>query len=90
MHCVYVLRSLKNGKRYVGLTGLEIENRLRQHRSGSTAWTRQNGPFELIHSEKFSNKKSAQRRERFLKSGHGREFLNQLFPGSSVGRAGDC
>ena len=80
MYRVYVLRSLKNGKRYVGLTGEMIEERLRQHRSGSTQWTKQNGPFELVRTEEFEERRVAQRRERFLKSGHGREVLDRLIP----------
>ena len=80
MYRVYVLRSLRNGKRYVGFTKETVEERLRQHRSGSTQWTKQNGPFELVHTEEVDDKQTAQRRERFLKSGHGREILNRLIP----------
>ena len=80
MFNVYILQSLKNGKRYVGLTGEEVRERLRQHRSGSTQWTKQNGPFELMRVEQFPDKQSARRRERFLKSGHGREFLDKVIP----------
>ena len=80
MFNVYVLKSLKNGRRYIGLTGQGLEERLKQHQSGSTQWTRQNGPFQLIYTEQFLDKRSAQNRERFLKSGHGREFLNRIIP----------
>ena len=80
MYRVYVLKSLKNGKRYVGLTSKSVEERLRQHRSGSTQWTRQNGPFQLVHAESFPDQTAARRREKFLKSGHGREFLNSAIP----------
>jgi putative endonuclease len=77
MFYVYVLRSLKNGKQYVGLTSKNPEERLRQHHSGSSQWSRQNGPLELIHKEEFEEKKAAQRREKFLKSGHGRSYLKR-------------
>ena len=80
MYRIYVLRSLKNGKRYVGLTGQLVEVRLHQHRSGTTQWTRQNGPFELVRTEEFADRIAAQRREGFLKSGSGREFLNRIIP----------
>ncbi len=79
-YTVYVLRSMKNGRRYVGMTSHAVEERLRQHHSRSTQWTRQNGPFELVHHEQFPERVSAQRRERFLKSGHGRAFLNSIIP----------
>jgi len=78
MFSVYVLRSLKNGKHYVGFTSKDPEERLRQHRSGSSQWSRQNGPLELVHKEMFDDKESAQRREKFLKSGHGRSYLKKL------------
>ena len=78
MFYVYVLRSLKNGKQYVGLTSKGPEERLRQHQSGSSQWSRQNGPLELIHKEAFEDKKLAQWREKFLKSGHGRSYLKRI------------
>ena len=76
MFTVYVLRSLKNGKRYVGFTSKELFQRLKWHDWGLTAWTRQNGPFEAIHSETFRQKDKAQRRERFFKTGNGRKTLD--------------
>ena len=80
MYYVYVLRSLKNGKRYVGSTSKSVAIRLGQHRSGSTQWTRQNGPFEIVHVEEFSDKISARQRERSLKTGNGRAFLDKIIP----------
>ena len=74
---VYVLRSLKNRKRYVGSTRLKPEDRLQQHHYGSNSWTKQNGPFELIYSEKVLTFSEARKRETFLKSGIGRKFLDE-------------
>jgi len=79
MH-VYVLRSKRNKKRYIGYTAKAPEERLHDHNTGSSAWTRQNGPFELIYSESFSDKKSALKREKFLKTGAGRKFLGRITP----------
>ena len=81
MYTVYVLRSLKHQKRYVGLTGKSADERLHEHLSGTNQWTRQNGPFVLIHTEPFVDKSSAQKRERFLKSGQGRQWLDRYVPG---------
>ena len=78
MFQVYVLKSVKNNKRYVGITGVSVEERLRQHRSGSSKWTKENGPFKVVLTETFPDKLSASKRERFLKSGHGRGYLNKL------------
>ena len=73
---VYVLRSLKNKKRYVGSTRLKPEERFQQHHHGSNKWTKQNGPFELIYSEEFMTFSEARKRENFFKSGVGRNHLD--------------
>ncbi len=70
---VYVLRSEKNNKRYIGYTGKDVGDRLHEHLTGTNQWTRQNGPFKLIYTEEYSDKNSAIKRERFLKSGQGRK-----------------
>lgn len=77
MFTVYVLRSLKNKKRYVGYTSKESLERLHDHNTGSNKWTRANGPFVLIHSEEYADRKSAMQREKFLKSGQGRKWLDE-------------
>ncbi len=63
MYYVYVLKSKKNNKRYVGFTAKEPEERLREHNAGSSTWTRKNKPFELMYSELFADKKSTLARE---------------------------
>jgi putative endonuclease len=75
---VYVLRSLKNGKRYVGYSSKPPSAKLEEHNGGATRWTRQNRPFMLLHHEIFDDAKTARRREIFLKSGKGRQWLDQV------------
>lgn len=48
MYNVYVLKSLQNGKRYVGFTGNDVMERLREHNNGTNKWTRANGPFKIV------------------------------------------
>ena len=79
---VYVLRSLKNGRLYTGSTN-DIERRLAEHSRGKTRYTRYAGPFELVYTEDQPDGPAARRRERFLKSGQGREEVKGL-----VGTAG--
>jgi putative endonuclease len=79
MYTVYVLRSLKNTKRYVGYTSKSAEKRLYEHNHGSNSFTKINGPFILIHVELFSDKTEAIKREKFLKSGQGRKWLDELY-----------
>ena len=65
---VYILRSGRNGKLYVGQTG-DLERRLTEHDEGRGGkFTRLNGPWELMYKEAHENRTSAVRRERFLKS----------------------
>ena len=86
MFKVYVLKSLRNSKKYVGFTSKKASVRLKEHNRGTNSWTRQNRPFELIYSEDCNSEKEARGREKFLKSGQGRKYLNRLFcPGSSIG-----
>jgi len=80
MFFVYVLRSLKNNKRYIGYTSKNIFVRLKEHNQGYNKWTRQNGPFKIIYFEKFNLKVEAIKRERFLKSGQGRKLLDKILP----------
>lgn len=78
MSYVYVLKSLRNGKRYIGSTDLLPEERLKEHNYGANKFTKRNGPFELIYQEKCDNKTEARKRENFLKSGVGRKYLDEI------------
>ncbi|MFH1551500.1 MAG: GIY-YIG nuclease family protein [bacterium] len=80
MFHVYVLKSLKNNKMYVGCTSKKPEIRLVEHNSGSNKWTRANNPFVLIYKESYGDKTIALKRESFLKSGQGRKFLDLIIP----------
>ena len=74
MYYVYVLRSLINRRLYTGSTQ-DIERRLKEHNSGKTKYTSSTKPFELVYKETYNTRLEAVRREKFLKSGKGREFL---------------
>lgn len=81
---VYVLRSLTKGWRYVGITA-NLRQRLRAHAERSTKGGQQLGAFELIWEEEHPDYASARLREKFLKSGQGRAWLDAKFgrtPGS--------
>jgi putative endonuclease len=54
--------------------------RLHEHLNGSNQWTRQNGPFEVIYEEQYTSKTEALQREKFLKSGQGRQWLDKTIP----------
>ena len=77
MFYVYVLKSLRNAKRYVGYSAKLPEQRLVEHNTGTNKWTRNNGPFEFVYSEPYEIKTEAIQRERFLKCGQGRKWLDE-------------
>ena len=81
MYVVYVLKSLKDGHHYIGYTG-NLLRRLKEHNDGKTASTRYRRPFELIYTEEFSEKEEAEKREKFFKSGIGREELKKILDGA--------
>ncbi|MBM4169509.1 MAG: GIY-YIG nuclease family protein [Ignavibacteria bacterium] len=80
MACVYVLWSSSLQKRYVGRSSGAAEARLRQHNQGHNRFTRGGIPWILVYSEEDLDHKSANTRERFLKSGQGRKWLDQQLP----------
>jgi hypothetical protein len=46
------------------------------------------GQFKLLHTEEFPDHLSARKREKFLKSGQGREFLSSLYPATEPASGG--
>jgi len=75
MYYVYVLRSLKNDRKYVGLTK-DLKQRFAEHNSGiGGAYSKKNRPFKLIYYEAYLEKKDAAHAEKFYKTGYGREIL---------------
>jgi len=80
---------LKDKKLYTGFT-TDLKKRLKEHAKGLSKATKSHRPFLLIHYEYFINKKDAEVREKFLKSGFGRkqlklalkETLNQITKGN--------
>lgn len=70
----YVLKSDKDGRLYKGHTE-NLETRLLQHNSGKTPSTKLYLPWVLVYFEEFSTREEAILREKYFKSGIGREFL---------------
>jgi putative endonuclease len=76
MVTVYVLKG-ETGKRYIGITS-NLFRRLREHQSRRTKGGQLLGEFVVVHKEEFADHGSARKRERFLKSGQGRKWLDEL------------
>ena len=77
MLTVYVLRSLKHGKRYVGSTG-QLEARLEAHNRGKVRATKAGRPWVLVYQEQHATNGEARQREASLKTGKGRAELDRL------------
>ena len=78
MFHVYVLRSNNNGRRYIG-SCQNVAGRVRQHNNGVSKATRPGIPWSLIHTETFSTRAEAVRKEQYFKTGRGRDELNRLY-----------
>jgi putative endonuclease len=77
MFYVYVLYSEKAKRRYVGMSG-DPEKRLVQHNGGYTKSTKAYRPWTKVYTESFETVLEAVKREKYLKSGVGREFLDKI------------
>ena len=78
MFTVYVLHSIKFNKIYIGFTS-NLEARFISHNElGTKGWTKPYRPWEILHTEIFDEKSAAMKREKYLKSARGREFVWSL------------
>ena len=74
MHYVYVLRSTSEGGLSIGYSA-NLRKRFQQHAQGDSFATSYRGPWKLIYYEAYTEQPDALGRERYLKSGGGRRFL---------------
>jgi putative endonuclease len=74
MHYVYLLRSISDDGFYIGYS-TNLRKRFEQHAKGDAFATSYRGPWRLIYYEAYPEEADALGRERCLKSGAGRRFL---------------
>ena len=74
-YTVYVLHSVE-GYTYVGMTN-DLERRLREHKSGQSRYTRQDRGWEVIYREEVPTCEEARKREQYLKSHAGKEWMER-------------
>ncbi len=70
----YILRSQVDGRLYKGHAS-NVEKRLKEHNSGKTKSTKGYIPWEIVYYEEFETKGEAIEREKFFKTGFGREYI---------------
>ena len=77
MYFVYAIYSLNKNYIYVGISD-NPARRIEQHNNGYNKTTRPYLPFKILILEKFNLRKEAREREKYLKSGSGKEYLKTL------------
>ncbi|WPO76871.1 GIY-YIG nuclease family protein [Flavobacterium sp. KACC 22761] len=77
---VYILYSEKFNKNYTGYTSNLIERFKSHNLLGTKGYTLKFRPWKVIHVEFFNSKSEAIKREKYLKTGIGREFIKNLIP----------
>jgi putative endonuclease len=77
MFYVYVLKSGKTGRRYIGSCEY-LDDRLRRHNAGESKATKHGIPWILLHAESFATRSAAITKERYYKSGRGRDELARI------------
>ena len=71
---IYAIYSLSRNYIYVGLTD-DMERRFAEHQSGKNKTTKPYRPYDILLVEEYSSRVEARKREVYLKSGTGKEFL---------------
>ena len=56
----------------------DLERRIDQHNKKYNRTTRPYAPFKSILTEKFNSRAEARKREKYLKSGCGKEYLKKI------------
>ncbi len=74
MFYTYALKSLSRNYIYVGLTN-DLERRINEHQTGRNKTTKPYRPFQLIYTETHTTRQEAREREKYLKSGIGKQSL---------------
>jgi putative endonuclease len=78
MYTVYVLENQNDQSWYIGQTD-DLKRRIKQHNSGNGGRTTKikHGQWKLIYAEAYLDRRDVLGREKFLKGGSGRKYLNK-------------
>ena len=77
MYYVYILQSLKDSAFYTGLAK-DVGRRLREHNTGHVKPTKGRRPLAIVYTEEHATLALARAREKFFKTGAGRELREKL------------
>ena len=76
MYYTYVLQSMKDMNFYTGFTK-DLKLRFEQHSKGLVESTKDRRPLKVIYYEACLGDKDATKREKYLKTYHGKMFLRR-------------
>ncbi len=77
MYYTYAIKSKEKNYIYVGLTN-DPNRRIAEHNCKKEKTTRFYAPFQTILIEPYETRVEAKKREKYLKSGIGKEFLKSF------------
>ena len=76
MFYVYILKSQKDGSRYIGATA-DLRRRMQEHNSGSSRYCSSKRPYKIVWCCIFANREKAYGFELYLKSSSGYAFTKK-------------
>ena len=76
MYYTYILQSMKDKGFYIGFTK-NLKLRFEQHHKRLVESTKERRPLKLIYYEACMNENDALKREKYLKTYHGKMFLKK-------------
>jgi putative endonuclease len=78
MWAVYILYSEKHDKHYTGRSQDPLDRFLSHNEKATKGFTKRYRPWKIIHIEEYETVQEASAREKWLKSGVGRDFIKTL------------
>ena len=82
---VYIIRS-EEGFRYIGYTP-DLKRRMSEHNSHKSHSTKHGHNWQIIYTEEYLTRSEAMKREKWFKSGIGREWIMKNTAGWSPPKA---
>ena len=79
VYFIYVIQSKVDNRLYVGMSK-NVDKRIETHNNGQVFSTKGYKPWRLVYTEEIGNRIEARKREKYLKSGCGKEFLKFIIP----------
>lgn len=76
-YSIYAIKSCVDGRIYVGMSQ-NTEKRIKEHNQGQVFSTKGYRPWKIIYTEFIGDRKECRKKEKYYKSGFGKEFLKNI------------